>query len=51
MKSRFLVLIVAASAIAGSVSAQTSNPNPKNFKLIIDGGEAPGIAGFPSAEV
>ena len=46
MKSRFLLLIVAASAIAGAVSAQTSNPGTKNFKMIIDGGEAPGIAGF-----
>jgi len=43
MKARWIVLVLAVSAAA---RAQTSNPNPKNFKMIIDGGETPGIASF-----
>lgn len=46
MKFRFLISILAASALAGAASAQTSNPGTKNFKMIIDGGETPGVAGF-----
>jgi hypothetical protein len=31
---------------AAAAAAQTSNPNPKNFALRVDGGETPGVAGF-----
>lgn len=38
--------LFAALAIASAAAGQTSNPNPKNFKLLLDGTEIPGIAGF-----
>ncbi|HKB69438.1 MAG TPA: hypothetical protein VKH46_01250 [Thermoanaerobaculia bacterium] len=43
MKARIALLLLAVSAAA---SAQTTNPNPKNFRMLIDGGETPGVAGF-----
>jgi hypothetical protein len=30
----------------GAAFAQTGNPNPKNFRMILDGGETPGVTGF-----
>lgn len=38
--------LLAALAIASAAGAQTSNPNPKNFKMLLDGVEIPGVAGF-----
>jgi hypothetical protein len=43
MKLRFVPLLL---AVAAAAAAQTGNPLPKNFKMIIDGGETPGIASF-----
>ena len=43
MKARLVLLLLAVSAAA---SAQTTNPLPKNFRMLIDGGETPGIASF-----
>lgn len=43
MKARWIALVL---AVAASAQAQTGNPNPKNFKMIIDGGETPGVTGF-----
>jgi hypothetical protein len=43
MKARIALVVLAVSA---AVSAQTTNPNPKNFRMLIDGGETPGVAGF-----
>ncbi|HET7453793.1 MAG TPA: hypothetical protein VFL12_13685 [Thermoanaerobaculia bacterium] len=39
-------LALALLAVAAAASAQTSIPIPKNFRMIIDGGETPGIASF-----
>ncbi len=44
MKARLALILLAACAT--SAHAQTTNPNPKNFKMIVDGGEVPGVAGF-----
>ncbi len=41
-----LLSAIGALAIAAGAAAQTSNPNPKNFKLLLDGAEIPGVAGF-----
>ena len=46
MKTRPAAIVFLALVSAAAASAQTSNPGTKNFKMIIDGGEAPGIAGF-----
>ena len=43
---RARLALAAILVFAGTAGAQTGNPNPKNFKMIIDGGETPGIAGF-----
>src|SRR5512146_3186066 len=43
MKARLVLVLLALCAAA---SAQTTNPNPKNFRMLIDGGETPGVAGF-----
>jgi len=43
MKLRFVPILL---AIAAAASAQTGNPLPKNFRMLIDGGETPGIASF-----
>ncbi|HET9794498.1 MAG TPA: hypothetical protein VFS34_08560 [Thermoanaerobaculia bacterium] len=43
MKLRFVPLVL---ALAAAVSAQTGNPLPKNFRMLIDGGETPGITSF-----
>lgn len=43
MKAR---LALAVFAISAAAAAQTSIPIPKNFRMIIDGGETPGIASF-----
>jgi hypothetical protein len=46
MKLRISVATIALLAAIPAARAQTTNPNPKNFKMIVDGGEAPGVAGF-----
>jgi hypothetical protein len=38
--------IAFALLLAASTGAQTSNPGPRNFKMLLDGAETPGIAGF-----
>jgi hypothetical protein len=43
MKLRIVPLVL---AVAAAAAAQTGNPLPKNFKMLIDGGETPGIASF-----
>jgi len=35
-----------AVALGAPVGAQTSNPNPKSFRMFVDGGEVSGVAGF-----
>lgn len=46
MKTRPAMVVLVVLAFAAAASAQTGIPTPKNFRMIIDGGEAPGIAGF-----
>jgi hypothetical protein len=46
VKRQAVLVLTAVWALAGAARAQTSNPSPKNFRLIVDGGEAPGVAGF-----
>ncbi len=44
-----LARAIAAAALLGAAlpaAAQTGNPNPKNFQMLMDGGQVPGIAGF-----
>ena len=46
MKTRFGPLAIALSLFAAVAAAQTTNPNPKNFALRVDGADSPGAAGF-----
>ncbi len=43
---RWIALLSAIGALAAAAGAQTSNPNPRNFKLLLDGVEIQGVAGF-----
>ena len=46
MRTRIRPIAIAAALFAAGAAAQTTNPNPKNFALRVDGGETPGVAGF-----
>lgn len=46
MKRLAALTVTAVLALAGTARSQTSNSSPKSFRLIVDGGEAPGVAGF-----
>jgi hypothetical protein len=43
MKVLIGILALAAASVA---LAQTENPNPRNFKLLLDGGEVAGVSGY-----
>jgi hypothetical protein len=43
MKALIGILALAAASVA---LAQTENPNPRNFKLLLDGGEVAGVSGY-----
>jgi hypothetical protein len=45
-QAALVLFLSAVLALAGPARAQTANSSPKNFRLIVDGGEAPGVAGF-----
>ncbi|MGH9441677.1 MAG: hypothetical protein ACRD16_05340 [Thermoanaerobaculia bacterium] len=46
MKTRIGRITLAITFFAAAATAQTTNPNPKNFALRVDGADASGIAGF-----
>ncbi len=46
MKTRIGPFAIALSLFAAAAAAQTTNPNPRNFALRVDGADTAGAAGF-----
>jgi hypothetical protein len=46
IRGRIISLAITILLSASVSRAQTGNPNPKNFRLLFDGAEAAGVAGF-----
>lgn len=46
LKTRIGPFAIALALFAAAAAAQTTNPNPKNFALRVDGADTPGAAGF-----
>lgn len=44
--SRKIVSFLIAMVLVPAARAQTSNSNPRNFKLLLDGAEVAGVSGF-----
>ena len=49
IRHRSAAIAIAVLLSAAVSRAQTGNPNPKNFRLLVDGSESPGVSGFEIA--